>query len=219
MKKIYILAVVILLTGCGSSSPRFGVSEAKNKTHHVVVKKKASKKRSASKKKPKKNTPHTDVRKEDEEPPEAMPMAEDVSAERLRQSAGSDTSRMTIDQQKMMETIAEWLEEPYAYGGDGEESGIDCSAFTREVFEQAADVSLPRSSGEQAQVGIGVSRNELKFGDLVFFRTRGRAISHVGIYIGDDLFAHAGSGSGVTISSLDSTYFKKRYAAARRVLK
>jgi cell wall-associated NlpC family hydrolase len=130
----------------------------------------------------------------------------------------ADTSA-TVDQQRMMETIAEWLETPYSYGSDGAESGIDCSAFTREVFAQAADINLPRSSAEQAQVGKRVQRDELKFGDLVFFRTRGRAISHVGIYLGDDLFAHASSGSGVTISSLDSTYFNKRYAAARRVVK
>ena len=118
----------------------------------------------------------------------------------------------------MMETITEWLKEPYQYGSDGVEEGIDCSAFTREVFEQAADITLPRSSAEQARIGLRVPRDELKFGDLVFFKTRGRSISHVGIYLGDHLFAHASSGSGVTISSLDSTYFNKRYAAARRVL-
>jgi murein DD-endopeptidase / murein LD-carboxypeptidase len=244
MKKFYLLAVFILLTGCGSSSPRFGAIEAKTKTHHLRkapqhasaiteeereqaaeddVKVDAAQvlsKVNASSHSPRKKTKRASGAKV--KTPAAGHASLEPSEEADAQSASTlaDTaSEGSIDQQRMMETIAQWLETPYEYGSDGVEEGIDCSAFTREVFEEATDITLPRSSAEQSQFGKRVSRNELKFGDLVFFKTRGRRISHVGIYIGDDLFAHASSGSGVTISSLDSTYFNKRYAAARRVLK
>jgi cell wall-associated NlpC family hydrolase len=67
-------------------------------------------------------------------------------------------------------------------------------------------------------MGVEVERDSLQFGDLVFFNTTGRAPSHVGIYIEDYLFAHASVSSGVTISSLESTYYKGRYVGARRIV-
>jgi cell wall-associated NlpC family hydrolase len=72
----------------------------------------------------------------------------------------------------------------------------------------------------RAQYGVGsdVAKPDLQFGDLVFFNTTGRSPSHVGIYIEDDLFAHASVSYGVTISSLESTYYRKRYVGARRVV-
>lgn len=242
MKKFYLLAVFLLFTGCGSSSPRFGASEAKTKTHHakkapshrpvtqeareeaaeddvhVDVQQIVSKVKSQthSTKKKKKSVSSSARRTASSEKATVETTMQEADA---APSDSAGTEGPSIDQQRMMETIAQWLETPYEYGSDGVEEGIDCSAFTREVFEQGADITLPRSSAEQSHCGVRVARSELKFGDLVFFRTRGRSISHVGIYIGDDLFAHASSGSGVTISSLDSTYFTKRYAAARRVLK
>jgi cell wall-associated NlpC family hydrolase len=67
-------------------------------------------------------------------------------------------------------------------------------------------------------VGQRVSRENLEFGDLVFFHTYSRKfVSHVGIYLSDNLFAHASSRLGVTISSLNSTYYNTRYVAGRRL--
>jgi len=247
MKKVFLLTVVLFITGCGSSSPRFGASIAREKKlkkeavrppsdeareeaaeddvkvdkAQVLQKVKSASRTTKSTSRTAKSTARTTKKKKAAPVVKKDVPADDEiapSEESIPSQAAADTSA-PVDQQRMMATIAEWLETPYSYGSDGAEAGIDCSAFTREVFEQAADITLPRSSAEQAQVGRRVLRNELKFGDLVFFRTRGRSISHVGIYLGDDLFAHASSGSGVTISSLDSTYFNKRYAAARRVLK
>ncbi len=236
MKKFILLACVCLFTGCGSSSPRFGASIAKEKTaaskkqtirpvtqeareraaeDDVKVDAAPILKKARSVSRTGKTSAKTGAKTSAKKPARTAAPAT-TTAETLP-AAHADTSA-PVDQQKMMETIAEWLETPYTYGGDGNDEGIDCSAFTQEVFEQAVSIKLPRSSAEQAQVGIRVQRDELKFGDLVFFKTRGRTISHVGIYLGDDLFAHASSGEGVTISSLDSTYFNKRYAAARRVL-
>ncbi len=68
------------------------------------------------------------------------------------------------------------------------------------------------------KLGSPVSLENLKFGDLIFFNTTGQNPSHVGIYIGDDMFAHASVSFGVTLSSLYSSYYKKRYTEARRII-
>lgn len=116
----------------------------------------------------------------------------------------------------MMEII-KYLNTPYKYGGSTMD-GIDCSAFTQNVYHNTNFYDLNRSAREQFQQGLEIKdRSELKFGDLVFFNTRRRVKpGHVGIYIGDNLFAHASSKLGVTISSLDHEYYSKRYMGARR---
>ena len=116
-----------------------------------------------------------------------------------------------------MDVILGYLGTPYQYGGDSR-SGIDCSAFTGAVYQQSVNLKLPRTAADQAKRGKEVSRDELKFGDLMFFNTTGANTSHVGIYIGDDLFAHASEAFGVTISSIESSYYKKRYTEARRIV-
>jgi cell wall-associated NlpC family hydrolase len=97
-------------------------------------------------------------------------------------------------------------------------NGMDCSGYTMTVYKNSVGKLLPRSSIEQAKVGTPVELNGLKFGDLLFFNTTGEKASHVGIYLGDDLFAHASVTLGVTISSLQSTYYDKRYESARRIV-
>ena len=77
---------------------------------------------------------------------------------------------------------------------------------------------LPRTAREQSQIGDVVDKNELKPGDLVFFNTMRRAFSHVGIYLGDNLFVHAPrTGALVRIEDLRPSYWVKRYNGARRV--
>jgi len=104
----------------------------------------------------------------------------------------------------------------YKYGGTTTK-GFDCSGFTSYVFEKFG-IELPRTSKEQATVGTKVSKSELKPGDLVFFNTNGKGISHVGIYLGDGKFAQASSKHGVNITELESSYYKNKYVTARRVL-
>jgi cell wall-associated NlpC family hydrolase len=114
--------------------------------------------------------------------------------------------------------IIKYLDTPYKYGGSTMD-GIDCSAFTQSVFKNTNLYDLNRSAREQFKQGIVIKdRSDLQFGDLVFFNTRRRVKpGHVGIYIGDNLFAHASSKTGVTISSLDYDYYSKRYMGARRL--
>jgi cell wall-associated NlpC family hydrolase len=104
----------------------------------------------------------------------------------------------------------------YVRGGTSR-GGFDCSGFTRYVYAKYG-ISLPHSSAAQAGRGTAVSRGELKAGDLVFFQTYRRGISHVGIYIGNGNFVHAASrGRGVTVDALESCYYAPRYRGARRI--
>lgn len=136
-----------------------------------------------------------------------------------KKSAGTDLNAIqSTAQEAMLMEIIKYLNTPYKYGGNSI-NGIDCSAFTQSVYRNALEVELNRSARQQYQQGeIIPNLEDLKFGDLVFFNTRRRVRpGHVGIYIGDNLFAHASSKNGVTISSLDHTYYSKRFMGARRI--
>ncbi len=97
-------------------------------------------------------------------------------------------------------------------------SGVDCSGLTTRVYQRHG-VHLPHSSRGQSHTGVAVKKSDLKSGDLVFFKTRGRrVINHVGIYIGNGKFIHASSGKGrVRVDSLNEGYYNGRYAGGRRV--
>lgn len=106
----------------------------------------------------------------------------------------------------------------YRFGGTSPTSGFDCSGFMQHIFRKAFAVNLPRTAAEQARVGSYVSRSSLQPGDMVFFRTSGRRISHVGMYVGNDRFIHAPrTGKRIEITNLSNKYWSARYAAARRV--
>lgn len=114
------------------------------------------------------------------------------------------------------EAVDELLGTKYAWGGTSTK-GFDCSGFTMFVFAKF-DISLTHSSKGQATKGEEVKKSDLRPGDLVFFNTSGSGISHVGIYLGDDKFAHSASNKGVTINKLSESYYSKRYVTARRVM-
>lgn len=116
----------------------------------------------------------------------------------------------------LMATINKLYGVPYKTAGTTP-NGFDCSGFTSYVFAQLG-VQLPHSSASQYQVGQAVARQDLQPGDLVFFNTSGHGVSHVGIYIGDNLFVHSESGVGVVKTRLDDPYYwSKRYVGAKRL--
>ena len=114
--------------------------------------------------------------------------------------------------------IVSLLGVPYEYGG-ADRGGMDCSAFTEAVYGNALRLRLPRSTSDQYREGTEIGRDRLRFGDLVFFNTTGESPSHVGVYIEDDLFAHASVSYGVTISSMESSYYRDRFIGARRIIR
>ena len=109
---------------------------------------------------------------------------------------------------------------PYKFGSSNPEKGLDCSGFVKHVYKESADISLPRSAAEMSKEGEVIAKNELKPGDLVFFNTRKKANSHVGIYAGDGTFVHASSSrtKEVTVTRIGEKYWANRFNGARRVL-
>ncbi|MFQ3610627.1 MAG: NlpC/P60 family protein [Fimbriimonadales bacterium] len=135
-----------------------------------------------------------------------------------RSSAIASVKAPSDRTQAIIQRAMGYLGHPYRRGGTSAR-GFDCSGFTTYIFRQHG-IQLPRTSASQAGVGKPVPRNQLQPGDLVFFRTRGRRISHVGIYIGNGKFVHSSSARGrVRVDTLNSGYYYQRYAGARRVTK
>jgi cell wall-associated NlpC family hydrolase len=105
----------------------------------------------------------------------------------------------------------------YQRGGRAPSTGFDCSGFVRYVFIHSIGLDLPTNSASQFLAGLKVKRNDMKTGDLVFFRTRGRAISHVGIYIDNGQFIHSPSaGKTVRVDSLNEAYWAQHFVGAKR---
>lgn len=107
---------------------------------------------------------------------------------------------------------------PYVWGAEGPNS-FDCSGLTSYVFKNAAGITLPRTSSAQAGYGKTVSKANLQPGDLVFFNTNGKGVSHCGIYVGGGNMVHApSSGKTVCVVSINSSYYSSKFVTAKRVL-
>lgn len=109
---------------------------------------------------------------------------------------------------------------PYRYGGNTPEGGFDCSGLVSFVYRDAAELSLPRSSREIAELQAPkLQRRELTAGDLVFFGPNGR-VNHVGIYVGEGRFVHAPNRGGtVQLDALDGHYWRDVWLFGKRVLR
>ncbi len=120
---------------------------------------------------------------------------------------------------QLTSVVDPWIGTPYKWGRSHRGQGTDCSGFTRSVFSEAFRLTLPRVSRDQYRVGQRVAYQQLKPGDLVFFdfKDRGR-VNHVGVYVGDGRFAHAGVSRGVVYARLGAKWFRKSYRGARRIL-
>lgn len=128
-------------------------------------------------------------------------------------NAATPTSLELLDSGKA------YIGTPYKYGATpGSTDAFDCSSFTQYIFKNFK-VWLPRTSAAQASMGTTVDKGSLSVGDLVFFKTNGKSISHVAIYAGSNKIIHSSSSKGVTISDMTTSYWKNKYVTARRVLK
>ncbi len=122
----------------------------------------------------------------------------------------------TTSNVKLFQFVYDWVGTPYHFGGDSKK-GIDCSAFTKELYSNVFNLTIKRNSRDIFSMVSPVSKDDLQEGDLVFFKIHSRSISHVGIYLGDNKFAHASS-KGVSISSLDDGYYSRYFYKGGRLL-
>lgn len=200
---ILVINAVLFISGCGATSPRFKSGERKTTS--------TTEKKPLPVDDPKKSgTNGEDKETSSEEPDNVVAGKRDFKSEK-------NTTISNLDQARMMKQISRYMGVSYKLGGENED-GLDCSAYTMVIYKNSIGKLLPRTSAEQFKIGSSIEYDELKFGDLVFFNTTGESASHVGIYLGDDLFAHASVALGVTISSLESFYYKKRYEGAKRIV-
>lgn len=140
-------------------------------------------------------------------------------------SRGNETASAAKASSKGSEIVSfakKYLGVRYVYGG-ASAKGFDCSGFTMYVMKNFG-YSLPHTATGQMGYGTSVAKSALQPGDLVFFcdpsRSGGKAASHVGIYIGNNQFIHASSGSThVKIDSLSKAYYAKYYVGARHIVK
>lgn len=132
-----------------------------------------------------------------------------VSGQRM-DLADSEQVKQVLNQQ-----YQDWRDVPHRMGGTSK-NGVDCSGLVYTTYRTRFGVDVPRSTASQSRSGRSVSREQLRAGDLVFFKT-GVFTRHVGMYIGKGAFLHASSSNGVTISNLEDGYWRRTYWKARRV--
>lgn len=149
-----------------------------------------------------------------DQPADKQDDQENLAKDYLSQIMGvalSATSNM-----KLFHFVYDWIGTPYHFGGSSRK-GIDCSAFTKELYSEVFNLDIQRNSRDIFSMVSPVSKDELKEGDLVFFKIHSRRISHVGVYLGNGRFAHASS-RGVAISSLSDAYYSRYFYRGGRLL-
>ena len=116
---------------------------------------------------------------------------------------------------EILELTKKQLGSRYVYGGT-RPGAFDCSGLTQYVYGKNG-YDLKRVCSGQMADGLIVSKEGLQVGDLIFFRSGGYYVGHVGIYVGDGQIIHAGNG-GVGYAELDSSWFARNYLCARRIV-
>lgn len=204
-------AGVVIYSGCSASSNSVRYNEKPDKKEE-----KSSTVRFTSEDDNNKNNTGTSI---DNLDGEDLPVEKSIDISPLINKNDSfKNSEFSTVKEKMLMEIIKYLNTPYKFGGNSKD-GIDCSAFTQKVYSDCVSISLLRTAKDQYSEGTPVENvDNLKFGDLIFFNTRRNVKpGHVGIYLGDNLFAHASSKQGVTVSSLSSEYYSKRFMGGRRI--
>jgi cell wall-associated NlpC family hydrolase len=134
---------------------------------------------------------------------------------------GFEQDEENISQKDKAAVVSDLLEselgKPYVYGDEGPDS-FDCSGLVKFIYSKI-DILLPRITHDQSNFGIPVAKNDLRFGDIIFFSMDNSEITHTGIYIGNGYFEHAPkTGEVVKINSLKEDYYNFAFVKAVRVL-
>jgi len=141
-----------------------------------------------------------------------------VQASGLAHQAGSLLSAFGLTDEQFEDKVKGYLGTPYRSGGTSRD-GMDCSGFVKTVYDRFFGIDLPGSA--RAQFGFSelkkINSSDIQPGDLIFFaNSKKKRINHVGMYISEGQFIHASSTQGITVSSLDDNYWKKRIVGSKR---
>lgn len=140
-----------------------------------------------------------------------------VSTAQLSQKLGFKVTRK--DDLKLYSEAVKWLGVPYKYGGNTK-TGVDCSGLTCNIYRNAYNIKLERTvAGMYKKNCRKIGRAKLRPGDLVFFNTAKthKSVSHVGIFLKNNIFIHSTTHSGVRLNTLDETYYKKKWINGGKV--
>lgn len=129
----------------------------------------------------------------------------------------SALSSFGLSEEEFTKEVKKYLGIPYRLGG-ASKKGMDCSNFSRIVYRKILGIEIPNNSINQFSSSElkPIDSDDLQMGDLIFFGTKKKKINHVGVYLSDGQFIHASSSQGITVSSLDSRYWKKRFVSSKR---
>lgn len=146
--------------------------------------------------------------------------AQATSERRSDPSAPSGTSGVAKAERLLLPALYNFVEAwegtPHRMGGMSKK-GVDCSGFVILAYQKVlqSDFQYRRAEDLFRETEI-IDREELRCGDLIFFKIQGRRIDHVGLYLEKGRFAHVSSSRGVMISSLQEGYFAQRFYRAGR---
>ncbi len=141
---------------------------------------------------------------------------ESATPVQLKYAVLLNTEVESLPDKNLLESVDKWYGVRYRTGGNGT-SGIDCSGFTVAVYLAVYGITLPRVSKEQYRISRKISTTELMEGDLLFFNTRGKGVSHVGVYLGNNKFIHATVSRGIMVNDIFESYYIKRFIGAGRI--
>ena len=114
--------------------------------------------------------------------------------------------------------IDEWYGVKYRMGGTTKK-GVDCSAFVQHLYQYVFGYDILRTACLQFKESKKIAKDDLKEGDLVFFKVGTSRISHVGVYLRNNFFVHSASSKGVSIANLSNAYWSRYFAGGGRIVK
>lgn len=119
------------------------------------------------------------------------------------------------ERSRIIETAESYIDTPYRHRGQ-DASGFDCSGFVYNVYLEAIDLRLPRTTKELYDISRPINVKDARPGDFIFFSIKGNSRpDHVGLMISNDEFIHSSKSKGVTISYLDDQYYRRKFISAR----
>ena len=134
----------------------------------------------------------------------------------LKYAIVMDAAVETLTNVNLFRKIDEWWGTKYCMGGSTKNC-IDCSGFSVMIMRDIYGINVPRTAQEQYNQSEHIALEDLKEGDLVFFNTGGRQVSHVGIYVANNKFLQASTSAGVTLTDMSDKYWQPRFKGAGRV--